>query len=365
MRNQLEQLRIELTATVAEIEEKEKDVRSVNDKRERRNTINLQIETNTIQLEQAKDLISTAKGYIADFPTDTQVLKLERRLESLKEQVKQLEHVEHQHIAGIEAYKQRRQKNREARSNMVSGCADLTAAILELAQVCSEEDTTTVSTESAREVCDTLCTISAARELALQEANKQSELTSEEAANLSKVISELQLRSERQIPLVEAEKDKDISEISEEWSKERDLLQAVYDRLFVINKEQSFHLQRGTHIKRENLVVSESEKTLSARHARIANEIIENTAKLADISEDFAHVKKQADQLRSIARAARAEYESIRQVKELQLSRAQEAVRLVEDESNNLRNLKGEIYHALQSVRDAPHAPITPRRGPR
>jgi chromosome segregation ATPase len=362
MHTELEALQTELARILAEIEEKEKDIRSVKDKRERRGVILQQIESNTKLLEDVRSVVNSAKSYIADFPTDTQVLKLERRLESLKEQVKQLEHIEHQHIAGIEAYKQRRQQNREARATLVAGCEDLTASIAELAEAGLQEENGTIGTDGAREACDTLSTISSARELSLQEASKASDATADEAAGLSKVISELQQRSEREIPQVEAEKDKDIAEINEEWGKERDILQAVYDRLFVLNKEQSFHLQRGTHIKREVLVASESEKTLSSRHARLANEIIETTSKLQDATEDFAHIKKQAEQLRSIARAARAEYESIRQAKEAQLAKAREAVRQVEDEANSLRNLKGEIYQALQSVRDAPYVPITPRR---
>ena len=91
------------------------------------------------------------------------------------------------------------------------------------------------------------------------------------------------------IPRVQREKDNDIEEIQIEWENEKRHLLTIYGKLCVVNREQNYHLQRGTHIKRAAAkpVVDPTETKLSMNATDLAREInsTKDRLKLNDLTQ--------------------------------------------------------------------------------
>lgn len=303
-------------------------------------------------LQVNQNYIETAKAYLADFPQDAFVLKLERRVESLRDQIKQAERIASQHRAGIDAYARRLEHCRLGRAETAQGMSDVLDEVEDsLVSLCNEEIALTPNAE-VDIATDVLTSIASERESALQAQEGFLLDKIKEETEIAAGVSLLQLRSQEELPAIEQVKQMDEDEISAEWAKENQYLQSLHEKLLAVHREQTFHLQRGTHIKSTANVSAESEKVLSARQSLLANEINTRVNALEELREDVTHAKKLADSLRVKARAAQKEYEVILREKESRLQKFRIELADTTDELDQLRNTKAQLYQALQDIRD-------------
>lgn len=316
------------------------------------------------QLDEANKYVKDARAYIADFPTDQQTLKLERRVESLKDQIKQAERIASQHKAGIDGYMQRLNSNHDHVSSMLDAALSTIDEVASMLDPLVREEQTILPGTFALQACDALSTIACEREKELQQQCALLDRVRDEQAELTTACATLLAEIEDERPLLESEKETDVREILEEWHKEEALLRSILEKLYVIHKEQSYHLQRGTHIKRETVksVPEESEIVLSARQSHLAAEVNKGRSALQDLKEELQHAKKQVDLLRQKEQEIRRQFEQDRSAKEQKLAFARKKHTDAAEEAQTLRNLRAELYQALQEIRDGPTASGTPRK---
>lgn len=304
------------------------------------------------KIDETTRYTEVAKEYLADFPQDSFVLKLERRVESLRDQLKQAERIANQHRAGIDAYHRRLQHCRAGRSETVEGISEVLDEIEDsLVALCNEE----VSLSQFGDVLsavETLSAIASERETSLQRQQDNFEEKIAQEAQLSEAMVLLQARAQEDLPAIEKQKQQEEDELAAEWTKEHLYLQGLHEKLLAVHREQTFHLQRGTHIKAKANVAAESEKVLSARQSLLANEIISRKAALTELREDVVHAKKLSDILRTKARAAQKEFEAAVHEKESRLTKFRKDLDEANEELNELRNTKAKLYEALQDIRD-------------
>lgn len=304
-----------------------------------------------------EEWINHAENVIATLPTEAQVLKLERRVETLKDQVECLEKTLSQHNTGIDAYSNRRQSNLNGHKSVLN---EIQNVVVEFETILLDngEDGDVKGVGEMIQCHSQLQAMENAREDSVVATCHDLEEWSVKKKELTdRVAFALRLPKEA-IPKIELEKETDNDEIAAEWNKEFSLLQGIYEKLFTVNKEQQFHLQRGTHIKRQSAPdLALSEKVLSAQHAKYASEIIQGTRRNGEVQDDVSLLKRQIDVLRKKGQAAQEEFNTERSKRELHLVNAQKQLDEVNDESNNLRNLKGELNQALQSTRETQPTP--------
>ena len=358
MADDLQKKRDELLAERAKlqetVQEKEREAKASTDRKSK--TKNLQDETKELQSKTAeiKDYCKKAHAEIDDFPTDTQILKLERRLESLKNQMKEAERSLLQRRTGIEAYQERIKATADRHHKLFEDTKKHNAAILEKVKVLAEDDSKTVSAEEIRKSMDALCAIAEEREAELQSLQQQISEYVKQETELSARIQTLQEQADTELPKLEAERERIAAEIRVEWAKEEKYLQATYDRLFEVNKEQQYHLARGTHIKKAAPNDSlREEQALSGIQARLATDINEAKARLKDVSDDLYYTKKQSDALRSEGRQALADFEKSKDEKKRLLQEAQQEREEAEAERRELRDVKVQLNQAIVTIRDS------------
>lgn len=363
LKSELQQLEADLAAVGDGIKVTDQEIKTATDRKDKLSAAEKEISEIAEKNKELKDYVDTAKATLADFPTETQVLKLERKVESLKESINDSEKSITQHRTGVEAYEQRKQECAQGRKQMLKEleehASDLEARVAPL----TKGDASVASKDNALGSCDTLSSIATAREETLGELNtKIEELTAQDEEYMQRTNA-IKRRLADELPKIDMEKERDIAEIRAEFAKERDLLQTIYDKQFAVNKEQQYHLARGTHIKRAPKANTEVEEAaLSSRQARNAAAIIDANGKLADLSEDLDFSKKKAMKLRKEGRAAHAQFEAQKEAAMEKLREAKEKLQESNEEASGLRNLKGDLYQQLQNVRESPSMGMTPRR---
>lgn len=315
--------------------------------------LSLGVEDERQSLQQLKAYVSDAKAQIAEFPSDTQILKLERRVESIREQIKQAERTANIHRAGIEAYTQRLESSSRAKSELISGILKVSYELEQMIVPGVREEESSATAEAMISISDVLSSITLYREDDLQQQTTKLEELGQKERELSSLIRQLQSRVDDEMPHIESAKERDEQEILSEFTKEQGCLKNLYDQLLIKNKEQSYHLQRGTHIKREvveNRV--ETESTLSSRHSHLATEVNRYRSMVTELKEDLAHATRQWCLLKSRAKGQHAEYETAFREKMEKLTEVQERRKKKSEECDALANMKGELYHALRDVRE-------------
>lgn len=320
------------------------------------------ISEKSIRLDEVLKFVKEARSYVADFPNEAQVLKFERRVESLKDQIKQAERIANQHRAGIDAYVSRLQANELEMRSVLDRATRVLEETSTITVPLVSEEANVVGESAALTSCDVLSSIAADREHELQE--KCSSLDAalrEEVALTSKAVA-LQLELEEQFPVVENEKSRDLEEIRSEWRKEEQALRSIQEKLFTVQREQSFHLQRGTHIKRKTVQASspESEIVLSTRQSHLAAEVNKGKTALQDLKEELVQARKQVEVMRARAKEAEKQYECERNAREARLAAARKRHADAVAESQNLKNIRAELQQANIDLREIPHQ--TPRR---
>ncbi|KNH08466.1 projectin [Perkinsela sp. CCAP 1560/4] len=122
-----------------------------------------------------------------------------------------------------------------------------------------------------------------------------------------------------------------IENLQKEWQAEKRKLLLTYDRLITIHREQNFHLQRGTHLRKSSANPGSelSERKLSADSTRLAKEINQLKDKLRDAKEE--EIKRKVDYL-----ALKKEHEEQQAEWAKERASAEESVALAENEHRDL-----------------------------
>lgn len=365
-RSVLQQLKQREASLQEQLRERERDIKATNDRKERLKSAQKEHDELCTKCNETRDYNSKASAELAAFPSDTQVLKLERRVESLKEQLSESTRKIQQHRTGIDAYTVRRQRCAKVKAQLVKNLDETIAESVKFVTPKEEQEKTLQNVKGTVQCAETASGIFVSREEELQQLTKKVDELAKEETERTNRISELKAKGERELPLVDAERERDIAELTAEWKREQEYLQGLYDRLYVINKEQGYHLQRGTHIKKEAAPRMDlREAALSTKQAQLASALNDANLQLRDVKDDIAHQKRQADQLRSEGRCSHAQYQRQKAEAEERLKQAKIRCDEAEREAIDLRNLKAELQQTLQNIRECQQpirsSPPTPR----
>jgi chromosome segregation ATPase len=354
LQNRLAEADAQAATLRSSIAEREREVRAAQDRRAKIENLNKESKQLESQIEEMKEYCKTARQEIDEFPTDTQLLKLERRLESLKNQVKESERAVMQRATGVQAYNDRVKVCTQTRVSLVQDSSDA----LQVEQTNSagndSKEASKPNLEAIHQAIDALISIAQERENDLQNLQQQIAERLQEQQSRSAKIQELQQHSDTELPKLAAERERDAQELTALWNAEYEHLRSTYTRLFAVNKEQQFHLGRGTHIKKEpaksDLL---EEQTQSALQAKLASEVNDTTARLKDIRDELRYLKKQTDAVRERGREAHARFEQQLNVLQEKEKAAEKERNDVIEEARLLRDVKGELSSVLMSIRDS------------
>jgi hypothetical protein len=317
----------------------------------------LQVASSNLNLRKSE--YARRAELVEGFPSETQLLKLERRQETLKAQFTEAERSASQTKTGIDAYTVRCDACATARVDLTVALEDATAKIFEAIEGKVSEDCRLVAVDRIRQGIDDLIGICEDREATLLELNqKYTERLDEEAALNERIVA-LQQKYDSEGPKMEQDADRFMVSLTDAWNTEKEALQLVYDKLYAINKEQQHHLARGTHVKRDTkLPNSGHESALSARHSSLSAQLIEARERLHELQSENGFVKKTTDQLRAEGRLGVAAHENQTTEVIARLRQAREERLAAEEEARKFRNLKVDLHHALQTIRETPSGAV-------
>jgi chromosome segregation ATPase len=291
---------------------------------------------------------------VQHFPTETQLLKLERRLETLKSQLADATRSANQTQTAIDAYNVRRSAAASSRTDLALAIDDSSEVTLQGIQDKAIEDEALAPLERIVAAIDEMTAVCDERETKLFDLNQRYAERLEEEAALNERIVSLQQRVESELPKLDADADRTIASLTACWSSEKEALQSTYERLYAVNKEQQHHLVRGTHVKRDEAANTGHEAALSARQNTLSAQLIDARARLQELHAENTYVQRITDQLRHDARASVAAYDDQKAEVASRLQEARAERNSAEDEARKFRNLKGDLQQALQTIRDTP-----------
>ena len=359
----MEELQEKLKALKAEdakldetIAEHEKDAKTATDRKGRlQATKDATVEADA-DTEKAKASIADMQAYLKDFPTETQVLKLERRVESLKDQLKDTQRTLDQLRTGIRVYATRRDACAEARRCLTDDMAEWAQDSLAAVQPEVDAESALAKHVPVAQGIDDLCEVCTDRETELMNLNQSLADGTEEEKKVTDRIAGLQTRESREVPLMEAEAERHLRGITTAWTQEKVGLQAVYDRLYVVNQEQMHHLQRGTHVKRDTAGQPNQEKehldTLSHRHAQLTAQLVAANEKLAVVKDENAYAGRSYKTLCQEGKKQSQEYEALVAEVNKRLGEAQDAQGEMTSEGKRLKSLKVRLQKAATQIRE-------------
>jgi chromosome segregation ATPase len=301
-----------------------------------------------------KDELAKRAELVENFPTETQLLKLERRLETLKTQLQEAQRSANQLRTGIDAYTVRCEACSTARGELAATLQEASAAVFEAIAAKADEEARLHPSEAILDTISELIAICEEREGQVADLNQMYARRLEEDATLSERIVRLQRKIEGDIPKIEEDADRYIAGLTAAWVEEREALQRVYDRFYSVNKEQQHHLVRGTHVKRDLPPNSGHEAALSARQSNLSAQLIDARARYQETDAENKFIKKITDQLRSEGRLSLSVFDSQQSEVASRLKAAREERIAAEEEARNFRNLKSDLQHALQTIRETP-----------
>lgn len=291
---------------------------------------------------------------VQTFPTETQLLKLERRLETLKTQLADATRTANQTQTAIDAYNVRRSAASSSRRDLADALDGSSTVTMDGITDKAAEDDELAPLSRILDAITEMTTVCDERESILFELNQRYGERVEEESELNDRIVSLQQRVESELPKLDADADRTIATLTDCWHCEKDALQATYDRLYAVNKEQQHHLVRGTHVKRDDAVNAGHEAALSARQNNLTAQLIDARGRLQELHAEITFVQRITDQLRHDARASVAAYDDQKVEVSARLQEARAERNNAEEEARKFRNLKGDLQVALQTIRDTP-----------
>lgn len=334
------------------IRRKEKDLKIASDRRQKQGMLHTEVSQVEKDVTAISKNVSAMNAEVTDFPTDTQVLKLERRVQHLREQVKESDKNKQQHKTGIEAYVSRQSDNLAGRERLI---ATLLADLNQLTEAVGaemEKESHVTSSSGATEGILKVVEISDDRERDVEAQIQELSRTSQRDQELTVAIVDAQSRAEREGPAIDVRCDDMLQRITDAWEKEKFALQQAYDKLFVINKEHRYHLTRGTHVKR-TVTSASHEAALSNRHGHLAAQLVELQGRLYQAVEENKHTRRLIDKVKESGRISSAKFDADRIEAQQRLGVAREAHNRTLEEGYRFRSLKGELQNVLHTVREA------------
>lgn len=316
------------------------------------------------ELEQLNNEIATLKqenekmrADVAEFPTETQVLKLERRVESLKDAINKFEAEIAARMSAVDAYKARRDKCVATTTEALDAVRSLWDAerhALVIKEV--EAEASLHTADRVQTDFNAMQEINAEREDALAQLYEGRELKAQDDNALTAKLVDLQGLEEREAPIIDADAAKHAQAITDAWQVEQQALLKTYDKLRQVNREQEFHIGRGTHVKRDDKTPYSMfhEVALSSRQGLLATQLNNTNDQLELIRGENAFTQKRLDVLTKEGRHARDEWEKKREGMEKALEAAQKERETAEEETAKFRALRWELQDALRAVRNAP-----------
>jgi chromosome segregation ATPase len=355
LRTQLDALKKDGEKLAEDVAAAEKEQQAAADRADKIAKLDADIAASTERAAASKQRTAEMEELLADFPTETQVLKLERRVESLKDQVNESDKVAEQHRTGVEAYTVRRDACLVARVDLTAQIEQAIKDAFDAAEKSAARDGQLQTEEAITASIEELCTIANDREAELTELNQQITDKTREEEEVTAQIAGLNQKVEQALPALEADSERHIAAITNAWAAERGALQGVYDKLFAVNKEQQYHLMRGTHIKRAAAPLTiEHEKALSSRHDHLSAQLVDVQRRLQFVKGENYHTRKEMETVRLSGRAQVEESEASKAEMEERLAEVHEECAALDDEAQRARALKLDLQQALQSIREAP-----------
>lgn len=296
------------------------------------------------------------RGEVAEFPTETQVLKLERRVESLKDAIGRFDAEIASRMSAVSAYRVRRDKCAANTAEALGAVRALCAERLPRVEAEAVAEEGVHETQRVQRDLAAMLEVTSEREASLGELYESREIRAQEDASLTAKLVDLQGLEEREAPIIDGEAARHAQAITDAWQVEQNALLRTYDKLRQVNREQEYHIGRGSHVKREDTTpyAMLHEQALSSRQGHIATQLNHVREQVGLLKAENAFHKKKLDQLTKDGRAAREQLEGQKEAMEEKLAKAQALRQAADDETIKFRALRWELQDALRAVRNAP-----------
>ena len=145
-----------------------------------------------------------------------------------------------------------------------------------------------------------------------------------------------------------------IEKVQSEWEAERSKLLATYDQLIKVHREQNFHLQRGTHLRKTVTYTNEDlvERKLSADSTRLAKEINFIQDKLRDTKDEVYKRKAEYLDTKKQHENQKENFDKVRNQQESKVYESETEHRELYKEHMILQKLRLDLGDLLTSLRD-------------
>jgi len=349
----LQQLQLKEAKIEEQIKEKDLEVKVQTDRRERLKR--LMAETADLQrrYNEANEFVTMARETVNTFPGDTQILRLERRVETLQGEVKEASHILKQKRTGVEAYQAKIKMLQTAKARLLEEIGSLVTDVKDSVktELDVHDSVSNINPDTDVAVLSSICK---ERESELDVLNAQLEDRVKRDVDMTARLQQLQEDIAQTIPRIKQERDCDMEEIQIEWEAEKRQLLAIYGKLCVVNREQNYHLSRGTHIKRAAAkpVIDPAETKLSLNATELAKEINATRDKLKLNGDEVSEIQAALSQLKKEAAQELKEFNAAQAKGEEAVTAAQKSRNELQVEQNELRKLKTELMQLLQSLRE-------------
>lgn len=356
LEKQLTQAKSKIDELSQRLSNSQRETRVATERQQREQSLATELDQITKECAQLKKDNERMSSEVAQFPTETQVLKLERRVESLKDAINKFETEITARRSAVDAYRARRDKcvatTTEALEAVRALCIERKAAVD--AEV--EAEAAIHSADRVQIDFHTMLEISNEREETLAALYESREIKSQEDNQLTAKLVDLQGLEERDAPIIDSDAAKHAQAITDAWQVEQQALLKTYDKLRQVNREQEYHIGRGTHVKREDSTpyAMYHEVALSSRQGHLATQLNSVNEQLQLIRGENAFTQKRLDVLTQEGRAARDDWEKKREEIEKGLEAASNERAQAEEETAKFRALRWELQEALRAVRNAP-----------
>jgi hypothetical protein len=348
-RVQVDELSLRLAAA-------QRDVRVATERQQKEQQLAAELEQINAESAQLKLDNERMRAEVAEFPTETQVLKLERRVESLKDAIGKYDSEIAARVSAVEAYRVRRDKCAAATLQALESVRGLCVERGSLVDRAVEADARVHAAPRIERDLAAMLEIAGDREAALARLIEARDAKAEEDQRMTAVLVDLQGREEREAPVIDSDAAKHAQAITDAWQGEQQALLRTYDKLRQVNREQEFHIARGSHVKREDSTpyAMYHEVALSNRQGHLATQLNETREHVELLRAENAFSDQKLGQTTRDAREARGKLEKQREEAEAALAKAVAEREAADAETARFRALRWELQDALRAVRNAP-----------
>eukprot|EP01010_Urceolus_cornutus_P004423 NODE_685_length_1419_cov_240.133577_g521_i0.p1 GENE.NODE_685_length_1419_cov_240.133577_g521_i0~~NODE_685_length_1419_cov_240.133577_g521_i0.p1 ORF type:complete len:418 (-),score=136.00 NODE_685_length_1419_cov_240.133577_g521_i0:108-1361(-) len=230
--------------------------------------------------------------------------------------------------------------------------AAVTAIEQKISEAVTRESKGQPLTNDPNQCLATLREIEDEREDIIRRLNAEYEQLSEESKMKDEELAYMREKARREIPILIAKKDDEILQIQGAWERERREMLREYDKLLAVNKEQRFHLHRGTYIKADK-ATHDGDNKFRERN-KLAAENVKDLQRMVDeCVQQNQFLENQQQLTQDSMNASRRQFENKKRIKEGQLVMERRKTEKLQNETTRLLAMKAERETSITKYDDS------------